>query len=439
LSDLKELDLPQRYEPIRRLGRGGGGEVWAVRDRSSGRAYALKLLAEEASEREMAALVREAVALSGLEGLGVPRVVRFGRLPSSGRPYLVREIVEGESLEAVLVRGTDARAALEILARAADQLTVLHRAGLLHGDVKPANIIVEPEGTVVFVDLGLAAPWREGGAFAEGLTPRYAAPELFEGKPITVRAEVFALGVVLAEILEGGALSLGSELHAQLVAVAEHAMARFPQDRHPSVDELSSEIRRVLGVPVVEAGSASGSVLWPISGIDAVSSQLLDAAKALGSGGVLRLLGPSGAGRSALIRRLAWSLGVLGRAIAFVDDGASASAVQGEIAAHANLDGAFVLIDDADGLDDASFELVQASRAAGARLVLVGGARFEDAREFAIPPLAEPVCLELVRRAVPSLTAGLQRRLVEAAEGRPGPLRRLVRLIASEAVASAAD
>ena len=72
---------------------------------------------------------------------------------------------------------------------------MLHRAGLLHGDVKPANIIVEPGGAVVFVDLGLAAPWREGGAFAEGLTPRYAAPELFEGKPITVRAEVFALGV----------------------------------------------------------------------------------------------------------------------------------------------------------------------------------------------------------------------------------------------------
>ena len=160
-----ELDLPQRYEPVRRLGRGGGGEVWAVRDRATGRSYALKVLAEEASEREMAALVREAVALSGLEGLGVPRVISFGRLPSSARPYLVREIVEGESLEALLSRGADARAALQILARAADQLTILHRAGLLHGDVKPANIIVEPEGSVMFVDLGLAAPWREATLF----------------------------------------------------------------------------------------------------------------------------------------------------------------------------------------------------------------------------------------------------------------------------------
>ena len=58
-----------------------------------GRALALKVLAEEASEREMAALVREAVTLSGLEGLGVPRVMRFGRLPGSGRPFMLRELV----------------------------------------------------------------------------------------------------------------------------------------------------------------------------------------------------------------------------------------------------------------------------------------------------------------------------------------------------------
>src|SRR6188768_1059482 len=302
LSDPNEPELPQRYEPVRRLGRGGGGEVWAVRDRATGRTYALKLLAEEAEEREMAALVREAVALSGLEGLGVPRVIRFGRMPGSGRPYLVREVVEGESLEALLSHRGNARAALEILARAADQLTVLHRAGLLHGDVKPANLIVEPGGSVVFVDLGLAAPWREGGAFAEGLTPRYAAPELFEGKPITVRAEVFALGVILAEVLEADGLGLDPDVRGQLNAVAERAMARVPEERFPSVDELASEIRRPLGAPTYDSAAAN-NVLWPVSGIDSVSSQLLEAAQALEAGHVLRMEGPPGSGRSALVRR----------------------------------------------------------------------------------------------------------------------------------------
>ncbi|HEY6080080.1 MAG TPA: sigma 54-interacting transcriptional regulator [Polyangiaceae bacterium] len=441
MSELDELNLPQRYEPVRRLGRGGGGEVWAVRDRANGRCYALKLLAGDASEREMAALVREAVALSGLEGLGVPRVVRFGRLPGSGRPYLVRELVEGESMEAVLARGVDPQTALQILARAADQLTLLHRAGLLHGDVKPANLIVEPSGNVSFVDLGLAAPWREGGSLAEGLTPRYAAPELFEGKPITVRAEVFALGVVLAEILEAGAGSMTSALLARLSAAADRAMARAPEDRYPSVDELASEIRRELGVPAPDPSDAAG-VLWPISGIDGISSQLLDAAQGLAVGGVLRLEGPPGSGRSALIRRLAWWLGVLGRPVAWLDDPSSPSAVNAELAAHGGATsaaGSWILVDDADGLDEAGLAAVRTALDGGARLVAVGGARFEGAQVFMIPPLAEPVALELVRHAVPSLTAGLQKRLVELADGRPGALRRLVRLIAAEAVASPAD
>jgi len=439
LSDSNEPELPQRYEPVRRLGRGGGGEVWAVRDRATGRTYALKLLAEEAEEREMAALVREAVALSGLEGLGVPRVIRFGRLPGSGRPYLVREVVEGESLEALLSHRGSVQTALETLARAADQLTVLHRAGLLHGDVKPANIIVEPGGSVVFVDLGLAAPWREGGAFAEGLTPRYAAPELFEGKPITVRAEVFALGVILAEILEADGLALEVSARGQLNAVAERAMARVPEERFPSVDEFASEVRRALGAPAHDVMAAAGTVLWPVSGIDGVSSQLLEAAQALQPGEVLRLEGPSGSGRSALVRRLAWWLGMLGKSVAWIDDPTSTVTANAELSANTSLGDAFVLVDDADGLDDEAFATVQGAREKGARLVTVGGARFENARVFAIPALSEPVCLELVRRAVPSLTAGLQKRLVQLAEGRPGALRRLVRLIASEAVASAAD
>jgi len=96
---LPELELPQRYEALTLLGKGGGGEVWAVRDRRTGLKYALKVLAQNSSQPEMDALIREAMALSGLEGLGVPRVIRFGRLPGSQRPYLVRELVDGQSLD----------------------------------------------------------------------------------------------------------------------------------------------------------------------------------------------------------------------------------------------------------------------------------------------------------------------------------------------------
>ena len=107
--------------------------MWSVRDKVTGENLAFKVLAEDAGEAEVLSLVREAMALSGLEGLGVPRVAAFGALPHSGRRYMVRELVLGESLEAVLdtPKGTPW---LEPLARASEQLTVLHRAGLLHGE-----------------------------------------------------------------------------------------------------------------------------------------------------------------------------------------------------------------------------------------------------------------------------------------------------------------
>src|SRR5258708_7874412 len=103
--------LPPRYEALHRLGQGGGGEVWAVRDLVTGQTCALKVLAKDAGELELVALVREAVALSGLEGLGVPRVLAFGALEDKRR-YMVRELVEGRSLEEIFdeaAMGSDAR------------------------------------------------------------------------------------------------------------------------------------------------------------------------------------------------------------------------------------------------------------------------------------------------------------------------------------------
>ncbi len=152
-------EFPARYEPLDRLGKGGGGEVWSARDRITGEIVALKLLRAEADEAEMLALVREATVLSGIEGLGVPRVLHFGRLPKTDRAYMVRELVEGHSLSDLLPRDKDSSSQsasvpsslspaklLSAVAQSADLLTRLHRSLLLHGDIKPANIIVAPDG-----------------------------------------------------------------------------------------------------------------------------------------------------------------------------------------------------------------------------------------------------------------------------------------------------
>src|SRR5262249_17007734 len=152
-----------------------------------------------------------------------------------------RELVEGQSLEELIQNGATLETLLGALARAADQLTLVHRAGFLHGDVKPGNVIVEPSGAATFVDLGLAAPWRDGGTPAEGLTPRYAAPELFEGRPLTVRAEVYALGITLKEMMDAARAEVSAPIVArELTIVVQRAIAAHAEERYPSVDEFAS-------------------------------------------------------------------------------------------------------------------------------------------------------------------------------------------------------
>ncbi|HVY48914.1 MAG TPA: serine/threonine-protein kinase [Minicystis sp.] len=315
-SSAREPRLPPRYEVERALGKGGGGEVWAARDRITGGEVAVKVLGEGAHEREALALVREAVALSGVEGLGVPRVLRFGRLAGSRRAYLVRELVEGQSLAERMEAGDDAELLLGALAMATDQVTRLHRALLLHGDLKPANIIVSDAGRATLVDLGLAATWREGGAKPEGLTPRYAAPELFRGAPLTVRAEVFALGATLGELL-GAAKGLSPARRAALEAVVLRAAADDAASRYPSADEFASALRRAAGLKP-EADAPFG-IVWPVVGLDAQSARLSARIAALPRGGGLVLTGPHGSGRTTVLRRAAWSLGVQGASIAWVE------------------------------------------------------------------------------------------------------------------------
>ncbi|HLV66533.1 MAG TPA: sigma 54-interacting transcriptional regulator [Polyangiaceae bacterium] len=438
---MSTLEFPTRYEALARLGQGGGGEVWAVRDAITGARLALKVLSADASEREMAALVREAAALSGLEGLGVPRVLRFGRLPRTRRPYMVRELVEGRGLDRLIQEGTRLASVLSALTSAADQLTVLHRAGLLHGDVKPANVIVQPDGAATFVDLGLAAPLREGGALAEGLTPRYAAPELLHGKPLTVRAEVYALGVALAEALEAlRTTSLSPEVLGELSAIAARATAAVPAQRFPSVDELASAVRRAAGLPMPAADADHDVALWPVVGIDAFAGQLLEAAHALAPGALLRVAGPPGSGRTALLRRLAWSLGAEGEPVASIEEQATAAFVASELNVYASLKSVFLLVDDADALEPAVLAEVRRALAEGARVIAMGGAELGPAaRELTVPPLEEHAARELVRRAIPSLGDEQLRRVLELSGRRPGELRRMVRLIASDPMASTAD
>ncbi|HZF47991.1 MAG TPA: sigma 54-interacting transcriptional regulator [Polyangiaceae bacterium] len=465
----KALLLPPRYEPLAPLGKGGGGEVWCVRDRITGRTVALKALGEGADEREVMALVREAAALSGVEGLGVPRVLRFGRLPNSERAYLVRELVEGTSLAELIGKGGDPRALLSAIGQAADKLTLLHRALLLHGDLKPANIIVGEDGRATLVDLGLAAAWREGGVKPAGLTPKYAAPELFEGAPLTVRAEVFALGVTIGEALRAGRDRLDAETVSALEQVVAKATAEDPGARYPSADELASALRTAAhlthdrGASGDGAGAAEGArdraaMVWPVVGLEATAGRLLAHIAAIRPGSGIVVTGPRGSGRTTLMRRIAWSLGVEGQAVAWIEaasgpeDGSSGEeafalrAIGIELGAHGENDAVIALVDDAERLPEGALRRLEEVRERGGKLVLSTGAENPSLampgptlEVFEIPPLDSGSAAELLRRTIPSLSDAVIAHVVAKAGHWPGRIRDIVTTIAAAPVVEPAD
>ena len=442
--------LAARYEPMYCLGSGGGGEVWAVRDRANGRALALKVLPSDASAPAIEALLREAVALSGLEGLGMPRVLAFGTLPD-GRRYMVRELVEGHSLDAALARDTGPW--LEPIASVCDALTVVHRAGLLHGDLKPANIIVGEDGRGTLVDLGLAAPLRDGGTRAQGLTPKYAAPELLEGAPLTVRAEVYALGATLSEALARRGDELPNEVRGALARVAARATEASASARWPSVDELASALRSAAALP---PSAVAGEPAWPVLGLESTWQALLDRARGLRTGAALAIVGPRGSGRTTLARRLAWTMGVEGHAVAMIEASDRAMAIDDaigmELAAYRQLGTApggqkpplVVIVDDAVDLDGVALAALRSASEMGALVVVgteetVASVARGPRTAFVVPALDNQAMTELVQRSMPSVPDALRAHLIARVGGRPGELRAAVRRLAGRALVSEED
>lgn len=422
---------PKRYEAKSQLGQGGGGEVWRVYDRVRGETVALKILAKDAGDQEAIALVREAVTLSSLEGLGLPRVLAFGSIAEDGRRYMVRELVEGESLEELFARATKSPWLLGLV-QASEQLTILHRSGILHGDIKPANIIVGESGDATLVDLGLSAKFKEGGVAPEGLTPRFAAPELLHGEPLTVRAEVFSLGKTLEEGLRESSRSLAYETIVALTQISQRATEADPAKRFPSVDEFAAAIRSAAGFSPSHAFSTKP---WRVIGLDATAARLLGDIESMAKGGVLLVEGAKGAGRSTLLRRIGWSLGISGKRVCILEIPAGPLSLEEafslELEALGNEGEGIIVADDVDQFPKELLKLLSARIENGAKLVCTASALpkvfdKESARSFVVPPLEAAAFRELVTSAIPSIPEALIHHLEQRTERSPSKLRDVV-------------
>ena len=198
--------LADRYRIVALLGRGGMGEVYRAHDLTLGQEVALKFLPEVAA-RNPAALTRfynEVRIARQVSHANVCRVYDLGEV--EGQPYLSMEYVDGEDLGSLLRRigRLPSDKAIQIARQLCAGLAAAHAKGVLHRDLKPANVMLNGRGDVVITDFGLAALADEipGEEIRNG-TPAYMAPEQLAGKEVTVRSDIYSLGLVLYEVFTG--------------------------------------------------------------------------------------------------------------------------------------------------------------------------------------------------------------------------------------------
>jgi len=195
------------YKIVDKLGEGGMGAVYKAEDTALGRLVAIKALSSHLAENDEARerFVREAQAASSLNHANITTVYEL--LEDEGEQFIVMEYVDGKTIRDVVESSrVSIRKAVDILIQAAEALGAAHNKGILHRDVKSANIMVSMEGNVKVMDFGLAHLEDRSQLTRTGTTMgtlAYSSPEQLVGAPVDRRSEIFSLGVVFYELLTG--------------------------------------------------------------------------------------------------------------------------------------------------------------------------------------------------------------------------------------------
>jgi len=327
-----------RYEMKERIATGGMGEVWRAEDTVLGRAVAVKLLKREYADdpRFRERFENEARHAASLHHANIAAVFDFGEnADESGRPYLVMELVDGRPLSELIRphQPMDPAQVRDLIRQAAEALAQAHAAGIVHRDVKPANLLVTPAGKVKVTDFGIARAADSVALTGTGEvlgTPDYLSPEQAEGKVATPASDVYALGVVLFECLTGRrpfagdtpvatALAhlrspvpdLPADVPDDLAAVTRRALSKDPDDRYLDAAALAAALGASAEVfpevltgllpadPAPEAAEADGATLalppsrdqrrlptwWPLAALAVLGVVLLVTAVLAGGGG----------------------------------------------------------------------------------------------------------------------------------------------------------
>lgn len=287
------------YEIVEPLGAGGMGEVYKARDTRLRRDVAVKVLSRKlADPAAWERFQREARAASALSHPNICTVHDVGE--ADGQPYLVMELLEGVTLKAHIGdQAMEPAAAAAIAMQIAEALEAAHAKGIIHRDVKPANVMITARRHVKVLDFGLAKQTATGDQqetmTLESMsvagtimgTPHYIAPEILQGARADARSDVWSLGVVLYEMLSGGRPFHGATMFelssailreplpplqanvpATLRAVVERCLRKHPAERFQSAGEVRSALEAVGAAP---AAPRRRTLVWAAAGALAIA------------------------------------------------------------------------------------------------------------------------------------------------------------------------
>jgi len=267
--EMRQFD---RYEVVAEIGKGAMGVVYRANDPLLDRTVAIKTVIMSDDPQEMAEyearFYQEAKAAGGLNHPNIVTIYDIGR--SGNVAYMAMELLDGEELRTVMKPGTalEPARAVEIAAQVAEGLAYAHQHGVVHRDVKPANIMILRNGNAKITDFGIARMRQSEVRTQTGVvlgSPRYMSPEQVAGKRAEPRSDIFSLGVILYEMLTGRPAFTGEDVTSvmyQILNVAPpppstvnsavppvfdfiiaKALAKTPEDRYQEAAELAHDLR----------------------------------------------------------------------------------------------------------------------------------------------------------------------------------------------------
>ncbi len=272
-----------RYRLQQRLGAGGMASVWLARDERLGRLVAVKIVADTLAgdEEWLRRFQREAQAAARLAHPGVVPVFDYG--VEDDRPYLVMEYVTGGTLAQRLAADSGEVPPADRLARELlEALGAVHAAGILHRDVKPANLLLDGRGHIRLTDFGIAQAQNAPSLTRTGMvigTVRYLAPEVAEGHPASIQSDLYSAGVVIREVAGPGAAGT-------LAALIGRLTADQPRDRPPAAAAALNLLAGASAAPTSTRPLGTGSA--PTRRLPAAQARARPAPVAAGRPGPVR-------------------------------------------------------------------------------------------------------------------------------------------------------